>query len=74
MLEREHHRIRCEAEEDAADRLVMRLSPPSLLRGGMHVAKEARSKWRNFAVRKSLCRVAPGIWEYVIEWPEAAPS
>jgi hypothetical protein len=31
VLKGEHHRIRCEAEEDAADRLVMRLAPLSLL-------------------------------------------
>ena len=30
VLEREHHRIRWETEEDAADRLVMRL-PPELV-------------------------------------------
>src|SRR6516165_6937746 len=40
-LESEHRRIRREAEEDTADRLVMRLSPLGLLRGGMHVAEAA---------------------------------
>src|ERR1700686_1280648 len=43
-LKSEHRRIRREAEEDAADRLVMRLLPLGLLRGGMHVA-EAALEW-----------------------------
>src|SRR6516165_6750149 len=40
-LKSEHRRIRREAEEDSADRLVMRLPRLGLLRGGMHVAKAA---------------------------------
>src|ERR1700693_5896359 len=40
-LKGEHRRVRCEAEEDAADCLVMRLPPLGLLRGGMHVAEAA---------------------------------
>src|SRR5271166_6027763 len=40
-LKSEHRRIRCKAEEDTADRLVMCLPPLCLLRGGMHVAKAA---------------------------------
>ena len=40
-LKSEHRRIRRQAEEDAADRLVMRLPRLGLLRGGMHVAEAA---------------------------------
>src|SRR5271165_2114918 len=40
-LESEHRRIRRKAKEDASDRLVMRLPPLGLLRGGMHVAEAA---------------------------------
>src|SRR5271166_2571061 len=40
-LKSEHRRIRCKAEENAADRLVMRLPPLGLLRGRMHVAEAA---------------------------------
>jgi hypothetical protein len=40
-LKSEHRRIRREAKEDAADRLVMRLPPLGLLRGGVHVAEAA---------------------------------
>lgn len=40
-LECEHRRIRCETEEDAADRLVMRLSSLGLLRGRVHVTEAA---------------------------------
>src|ERR1700674_2153576 len=40
-LKSEHCRVRRQAEEDAADRLVMRLPPLGLLRGGVHVAEAA---------------------------------
>src|SRR5260370_19535969 len=40
-LKSEHRGIGRKAEEDTADRLVMRLPPLGLLRGGMHVAEAA---------------------------------
>jgi hypothetical protein len=40
-LRGEHRRIGREVAEDAADRLVMRLPPLGLLRGGVHVAEAA---------------------------------
>ena len=40
-LKSEHRGIRREAEEDPADRLVMRLAPLGLLGGGVHVAEAA---------------------------------
>src|SRR6266567_3896633 len=51
-LKREHRLVRREAEEYAADRLVMRLPPLGLLRGGMHVAEAALER----AVVEDRCR------------------
>src|SRR5690348_10946875 len=39
--ESEHHRIRLEAEQDAADRFVMRLPPLRLLQYRMHIPEPA---------------------------------
>src|SRR6516165_7744692 len=59
-LESEHRRIRREAEEDTADRLVMRLSPLGLLRGGMHVA-EAALEWAVVEDRRRAGAVIEGV-------------
>jgi hypothetical protein len=57
------HRMRREAEEDVADRFIMRLPPLGLLQGGMRVAEAALAR----AVvedrrRVCQCAAAPDFW------------